>query len=102
MKISKKVSKMAKRRVKRKMKKQNSGTTAKKAGTTARHLTMKLKREKLQAAVLPPPPAVLPPAPGPVVPLEVPPTLPARLQKLLSPTVLARYRPRTTASAERK
>ena len=90
------------RRVKRKMKKQSSGTTAEKAGTTARRLTMKLKREKLQAAVLPPPPAVLPPAPGSVVPLEVPPTLPARLQKLLSPTVSVRYRPCTTASAERK
>ena len=95
MKISKKVAKMAKRRIKRKMKKQSSGTTAEKAGTTARRLTMKLKREKLQAAVLPP-------APGPVVPLEVPPTLLARLQMLLSPTVLARYRPRTTAGAERK
>ena len=47
MKISKKVSKMAKRRVKRKMKKQSSGTTAKKSGTTARHLTMKLKQQKL-------------------------------------------------------
>ena len=94
---------MAKKQDK-KMKQQNSGTTARTAGTTAR--AQKAAREKLknqamfQAAVQPLPPAVLPPPPETVVPLEVPLLLPAHLKTLLYPTVSARYRPRTTASIE--
>ena len=66
----------------------------------AKKYDKKRKKQKTHAAVLPPPPAVLPLAPGPVVPLEIPPKLPARPKMLLYPTVLAGCRPRTTASIE--
>jgi type II secretory pathway pseudopilin PulG len=88
MKMYKKVMKMAKKQVK-KMKQQHSGTTARTAGTTAR--AQDAAREKLknhamlQAAVLPLPPAVLPPSPETVVPLEIPPQIPASPKVLLYP-----------------
>ena len=88
MKIYKKVMKMAKKQDK-KMKQQHSGTTARTDGTTARAQDAARENLKnhamLQAAVIPLPPAVLPPSPETVVPLEIPPQIPASPKVLLYP-----------------
>ena len=98
-KIKKQVQKMAKRRVKKKMKKtkhQHSGTTARRAGTTARSqaaapaaLPLKMKtRVEFQAAVLPLPQRYYRQAQITVLPPEVPLDVPARPKTPLdTPTV---------------